>query len=87
MKSLHALYLGYAGAIISAIIMLVLGILGNFGLYTGAVAMMSEWHLFFSLSITGIIGGMLEAAIISFAGLYLFAVVYNWLLQQKISSV
>ena len=79
------MYLGYAGAIVSAIIMLLMGILGNLGFNTGAVAMMEEWHLFFSLSVIGIIGGMLEAAIISFVVLYLFAVVYNWLLQQKAS--
>lgn len=79
------MYLGYAGAIVSAIIMLLMGILGNLGFNTGAVAMMEEWHLFFSLSVIGIIGGMLEAAIISFVVLYLFAVVYNWLLQQKVS--
>ena len=85
MKILHAMYLGYAGAIVSAIIMLLMGILGNLGFNTGAVAMMEEWHLFFSLSVIGIIGGMLEAAIISFVVLYLFAVVYNWLLQQKVS--
>lgn len=80
MKTLHAMYLGYAGAIVSAIIMLILGILGNLGIYTGAVAMMQEWHLFFSLSVMGTIGGMVESAIISFIILYLFAVVYNWFL-------
>jgi len=83
MKTLNALALGYAGAIISAICMLLLGILGNMGLYTGAVAMMSEWHMFFSLSIGGIIGGMIEAAIISFVILYAFAIVYNWLVTRK----
>jgi len=79
------MYLGCAGGVVSVIIMLLLGILGNIGIYAGAVAMMEEWHLFFSLSVMGIIGGMLEAAVISFVVLYLFAVVYNWLLQQKAS--
>ncbi len=83
MKTLNTLALGYAGAIISATFMLLLGILGNLGIYEGAVAMMSEWHIFFSLSIGGIIGGMVEAAIISFVILYAFAIVYNWLVTRK----
>lgn len=83
MKTLNALALGYAGAIISAAGMLLLGVLGNLGLYSGAVAMMSEWHMFFSLSIGGIIGGMIEAAIISFVILYTFAIVYNRLVTKK----
>ena len=37
MKTLNALALGYAGAVISVACMLLLGILGNMGLYTGAV--------------------------------------------------
>ena len=77
MKTFNALALGYAGAIISAVCMLLLGALGNLGLYTGAVAMMSEMHMFFSLSIGGIISGMIEAAIMGFIILYAFAVVYN----------
>ena len=81
MKTIHAMYLGYAGAFVSAIVMLVMGILGNLGFYTQAVSMMEEWHILFSLSVLGIIGGMFEAAIISFLVLYLFAVVYNWLLR------
>jgi len=83
MKTLNTLALGYAGAIISAVCMLLLGILGNMGLYSGAVTMMSEWHMFFSLSIGGIIGGMIEAAIITFIILYAFAIVYNWLVTRK----
>lgn len=83
MKTLNALALGYAGAIISAVCMLLLGILGNMGLYEGAVAMMSEWHMFFFLSVVGIIGGMIEAAVITFVILYAFAIVYNWLVTRK----
>jgi hypothetical protein len=83
MKTLNALALGYAGAIISAICMLLLGILGNLGLYSGAVGMMEEWHMFFSPSVGGIIIGMIEAAIISFIILYAFALVYNLLVTRK----
>lgn len=77
MKTLNSLALGYAGAIISAACMLLLGILGNLGLYTNAVAQMAEWHLFFSLSIMGIMGGMIEGALGGFIILYAFGVVYN----------
>jgi hypothetical protein len=47
---LHAFALGAAAAIVAAIGMLILGILGNLGIYSGAVLMMSQWHMFFSLS-------------------------------------
>ena len=77
MKNLDSLALGYSGAIVSAVLMLVLGILGNLGIYTGAVAMMTEWHMFFSLSITGIISGMIEAGIISFVLFYAIGKTYN----------
>ena len=74
---LNSLALGYAAAILAAIIMLLLGILGNIGVYTGAVDMMQQWHVFFSLSIGGIIAGMFEAAVVSFVFAYLFGFVYN----------
>ncbi|OGO22231.1 MAG: hypothetical protein A2144_12025 [Chloroflexi bacterium RBG_16_50_9] len=57
--------------------MLLLGILGNIGVYTGAIEMMEQWHEFFSLSIRGIIAGMAEAAVITFVFVYLFAFFYN----------
>lgn len=74
---LNALALGYAAAIVAAVIMLLLGILGNLGIYTGAVDMMRQWHMFFSLSIVGIIAGMIEAAVISFVFVYIFGWFYN----------
>ncbi|HLD28421.1 MAG TPA: hypothetical protein VJB67_02315 [Patescibacteria group bacterium] len=76
-KKLNALSLGYAGAILSAICMLLLGVLGNLGFYNGAVERMQQWHLFFSLSVLGIIGGIIEAAVISFVTMYLFGWIYN----------
>ncbi len=57
--------------------MLLVGILGNIGIYTGAVEMMEQWHIFFSLSIGGIIAGMAEAAVVTFVFVYLFAFLYN----------
>lgn len=76
-EKLDALALGYVAAIISAVVMLLLGIVGNIGFYTGAVGMMQQWHMFFSLSIGGIIVGMIEAAIISFIVAYAFGWLYN----------
>jgi len=83
MTRLDSKALGFSGAIISAGLMLLLGILGNLGIYEGAVNMMQEWHLFFNLSLLGIIGGMIEAAVISYVILYLFAVVYNKFLKNS----
>jgi hypothetical protein len=47
---LNSLALGYAGAIISAAAMLLLGILGNLGIYAGAAEQMMRWHMFFWLT-------------------------------------
>lgn len=69
--------LGYAGAILSAVIMLLLGILGNLGLYTSGVQAMRQWHVFFSLSIGGIIAGIVEGAIAGFVIVYAFGWIYN----------
>lgn len=69
--------LGLAGAIVAAICMLILSLFGKGGMYMGAVGMMQQWHMYYSLSLTGIIAGMIEAAIVSFVFLYLFAWIYN----------
>jgi len=77
MAELNAKAFGYATGILSGICMLVLGILGNLGIYVGAAGMMQEMHMFFSLSISGIIAGIIEGAIWGFIGGYLFALIYN----------
>ena len=69
--------LGYAGATVAAACMLLTGIGGNFGIYTGAAEQMMRWHMFFSLSPLGIILGIVEAAVISFVCGYAFAWLYN----------
>jgi len=74
---LRPLALAGSAAIVAAIVMLLLGILGNLGVYKGAVEMMQQWHMFFSLSIGGIIAGMFEAAVITFVFVYLFGFLYN----------
>lgn len=76
-QKLNEKALGFSLAIISAICMLLLGILGSFGIYTGAVEAMQRWHLFFSLSIDGIIAGIIEAAVWSFIAGWLIAYFYN----------
>ncbi len=81
-NKLNALTLGYAGAIVASACMLILGILGNMGVYTNTVDAMMQWHQFFSLSIGGIIGGIIEASISSFVVLYVFALVYNAILPK-----
>ena len=74
---LNVFALGGASAIVAALSMLVLGIFGNLGIYTGAVEMMSQWHMFFSLTLFGVITGMVEAAVITFVFVYIFGLIYN----------
>lgn len=57
--------------------MLLLGILGNLRVYMGAVEQMQKWHMFFSLSIGGIIAGMIEGAVWGFIIVYVFVWLYN----------
>ncbi len=76
-EKLNELALGYAGAILGAAGMLLLGILGSLGTYMGGVSAMMQWHLFFSLSVTGIIAGMVEAAVFCFVFLYALGWLYN----------
>jgi hypothetical protein len=82
-NKLNSVVLGYAGASISALCMIVLGILGNLGIYTSAVNAMTQWHQFFSLSIGGIISGAIEAAIVGFIGFYIFGLFYNIFLPKR----
>lgn len=76
-QKLNAKALGYTLAIIAALYMLLIGIGGNIGIYPGAAEAMMEMHLFFTLSIGGIIAGMIEAAVWSFIAGWLIAVFYN----------
>jgi len=74
---LNALALGYAGATLAALCMILLSILGKTGIYTSAPEQMMKWHMFFSLSISGIVLGIIEAAVLGFVGLYILGLVYN----------
>lgn len=86
-QKLNEMALGYSAAIISVIGMIILGFLGNLGFYTGAVNMMSQWHIFFSLSPIGILIGTIEAAIISFIFGYIFGRIYNKLAWSIIKFI
>lgn len=74
---LDALALAEAAAVVSAGVMLLLGVFGAIGVYEGAVAMMEQWHLFFEPTVVGTVAGMVEAAVISFVLVYAFAWLYN----------
>jgi hypothetical protein len=76
-NKLNAFAFGAAAAIVAALGMLILGVLGNLGLYSGAVRMMSQWHMFFSLTPLGILTGMIEAAVITLVFVYIFGLIYN----------
>lgn len=77
MSTLNELALGKAGATLSALSMLLLGIGANLGIYTTAAQQMAKWHMFFNFTPLGIITGMIEAAIWGFVGLYAFGWLYN----------
>ena len=83
MTKLNTAAFGYTGAIISAVVMLLLGVLGNLGFYMPAVKQMQEWHMFFSLTVLGVIGGIAEAAVIGFIFFYAFGLVYNSLCRPS----
>jgi hypothetical protein len=47
---LNSLAFATSAAIVAALSMIILGILGSIGLYEGAVKMMMQWHMFFTLA-------------------------------------
>lgn len=73
----NELALAYSLAIVSAVGMLLLGIFGYSGFYPGAVGMMMQWHMYFAISLLGIIMGMIEGAVWGFIFGYATAWVYN----------
>ncbi len=76
-KKLNEKALGYSLAILAALSMLLVWV-GNFvGVYESAFIQMQNWHIFFSSSFAGLIGGILEASIWSFITGWLIARFYN----------
>ncbi len=76
-QKLNAKAWGYSLAILSGVGMLLMGVLGNLGIYLTGVEAMKQWHLFFDLSFIGIVAGIIEAGLFSFVFGWLFAIVYN----------
>ena len=74
---INALALGYTGAILGALWMLILSILNALGVNQGAVEQMQNWHMLYTPDVVGTITGMIEAAIFSFVALYIFGLIYN----------
>lgn len=56
--------LGLSLGIVSAICMVLLGILGSLGIYMSGVETMQGWHVFFDLSFVGILLGTIEAFVV-----------------------
>ena len=76
-KKLRAKQLAITFAIWSAIFMLVIWLLANVGIYVSVAEQMAGWHMFYNLTFTGLIGGMVEAAVLSYIGVYTFVWIYN----------
>ena len=83
MMKLNEMAFATAGAKLAALGMIVLSVLGKLGLYTSAVERMQDWHMFYSLSLGGIVAGIIEAVIWTFVSFYLFAWLYNYLAFKK----
>lgn len=66
-----------AAAVISAAVMLLLGVFAIIGIYGGAIEMMIQWHMFFQPTVVGTLTGMIEAALISFVVVYPSVWLYN----------
>lgn len=77
-KKLESKQLATTFAVWSALLMLILWVLANMGIYVTAAEMMAQWHVFFNLTFTGLIAGMIEAAIVSYVLVLVFVWVYNW---------
>tara|TARA_Y100000034_G_scaffold130215_1_gene188087 strand:+ start:7963 stop:8211 length:249 start_codon:yes stop_codon:yes gene_type:complete len=69
--------LAKAVAAFSALTMVVFWLLGTAGIYMSAVEAMTQWHIFFNLTLLGLIGGVAEAAIWGYIGGYVFGWLYN----------
>ena len=76
-KKLEAKQLAISFAVWSTLFMLVLWLLAKMGIYAGATEQMAKWHMFFYLTFTGLIGGMIEAAVVSIVLVYFFVWIYN----------
>ena len=76
-KKLDAWALGFSLAIYGALLMLILSVLGLLGLFDSAVETMTSFHIGYSLSLIGIVFGIIEAAVFCFISGVIIAFFYN----------
>jgi hypothetical protein len=69
--------LGIAIGAVCALGMLVLSVVGLAGYGQEAVSAMQAWHIWYDLSVVGIIAGIIEAGIVGYIGGFLIAWFYN----------
>lgn len=73
-----------AGAIFSALSMLLLSLAHILNVYTGAVGMMQEWHMYYTpTTISGTLTGMIEASLITYLSILLISWIYGQLNNTK----
>jgi hypothetical protein len=77
-EKLESKQLAITFAVWSALFMLVLWLLANMGIYVSAAEQMAKWHVFFNLTFSGLVAGIIEAAIVSYVLVLAFVWVYNW---------
>lgn len=74
---INSFALAYTLAILSAGCMLILSLLGRLGYSLEAIEIMKAWHLPYSLSFWGIVGGMAEAALAGLVIGFIIGWIYN----------
>ena len=77
MQKLSPHGLGVAAAALAAVCMLIMGILAIAGIYMEAFQIMKAFHIGFDATVLGTIIGIIEAAVVSYIGGYLFGWIYN----------
>ncbi len=81
-RKLDTLAFASSAAVVAALIMVMLGIAGYLGVYTGAVEAMETWHMFFSVTAVGTVTGAVEAAVWTFVFCVPFVAMYNRLVGE-----
>lgn len=77
MKALNPNAVGLSAGLLSAICMLIMGILAMAGIYMEAFEVMKAFHIGFDATAGGTVWGIIEAFVFSYVFGYLFAVFYN----------
>lgn len=77
MAKLNSHGLGLASAVLAGLGMLIMGLLAIAGIYMEAFQVMKAFHFGFDATAVGVLIGVVEAAVVSYIGGYLFGFVYN----------